>query len=84
MKITMTPPLRDQFTMASTCQAYKDRLTALFGSEALIQQAHEEWQRHKPPIHHFTTYCTIARIEALIDYLPSERGLISFLHEYES
>jgi hypothetical protein len=82
MKITMTPPLRDQFTMAATCGKYKARLIDLFGSEARIQQADLEWQRHKPPIHHFTTYCAIARIEALADYLPSERGLITFLHHY--
>jgi hypothetical protein len=82
MKITMTPPLRNAFDMARTCETYKARLMDLFGSEARIQQADLDWQRTKPPIHHFTTYCTIARIEALVDYLPSERKLISFLHHY--
>jgi len=52
MKITMTPPLRNEFERARTCETYKARLMDLFGSEARIQQADIEWQRTKPPIHH--------------------------------
>ena len=83
MKITMTPPLRNQFDMARTCDTYKERVISLAGSEEALQRMDLDYQRTKPPIHPFTTYCAIARIEALVDYLPSERKLISFLHEYE-
>lgn len=82
MKITMTPPIRDQFERARTCEKYKARLIDLFGSEAAIEAADRDWHVHKPPIHHFTTYCTIAFIEATADYLPSERRMLSFIHDY--
>lgn len=82
MKITMTPPIRNEFDRAVTCEKYKSRLLDLFGSEAAIEAADRDWHKHKPPVHHFTTYCTIARMEALSDYLPSERKLVSFIHDY--
>ena len=80
----MTPPIRNEFDRARTCEKYKARLVELFGSEAAIEAAERDWRRNMQPIHHFTTYCTIARVEALADYLPSERKLVSFLHDYST
>lgn len=79
----MTPPLRNEFDRAATCEKYKARLIQLHGSEAAIEQSYRQWCIARPAVHHYTTYNAIARIEALADYLPSERHLISFLHEYE-
>lgn len=83
LRVTMTPPIRNEFDRARVCQTYADRLISLFGDAAKCQRAELDWQRHKPPIHHFNTFCTIARIEALIDFLPSERQTVSFIHKYE-
>jgi hypothetical protein len=84
MKITMTPPIRNAFDRARTCEIYKTRLLELFNNnEAEIKLADEYCRKYMPPIHHFKTWCAIARIEALIDYLPSERAMVDFIHEYE-
>lgn len=76
MKTKLYPPLRDQFTMAAMEQKHTSRLLELFGSEAKALQAHNEWAATRPPIHHWTTYNTIAMMEATIDLLPSERKLM--------
>ena len=76
MKIKLYPPLREQFTMAAMEQRYTSRLLELFGSEAKALQAHNEWATTHPPIHHWTTYNTIAMIDATVDLLPSERKLM--------
>jgi hypothetical protein len=77
-------PIRDQFTMAATCETYRARLMELFNNnEAEIKAGDEFCRKHMPKVHHLKTWCAIARIDALVDYLPSERGLISFLHDYE-
>lgn len=76
MKTKLYPPLRDQFTMSAMEQKYTSRLLELFGSEVNALQAHNEWATHHPPIHHWTTYNTIAMIDATVDLLPSERKLM--------
>lgn len=76
MKTKLYPPLRDQFTMANMERTYTSRLLELFGSEAKALQAHNEWAATHPPIHHWTTYNTIAMMEATCDLLPSERKLM--------
>jgi hypothetical protein len=73
MKITIYPPLRDQFTMAAMENTMKTRLLELHQNEEFARKAHDEWQRFKPPIHHWTTYLAIARIETYAGLLPSER-----------
>ncbi len=84
MKITMTPPIRNEFDRARTCEIYKARLLELFNNnEAEIKAGDEFCRQYTPAIHHFKTWCTIARIEALVDYLPSERAMVTFIHEYE-
>ena len=84
MKITMTPPIRNEFDRARTCEIYKTRLLELFNNETEIKAGDEFCHKYNPPIHHFKTYCAIARIEALADYLPSERAMVTFIHEYEA
>ena len=76
MKTTLTPPLRLPFEMAAMERVYTERLIDLFGSEAKALQAHDEWQKNHPPIHHWTTYNAIAMMEATKDLLPSERKLM--------
>jgi len=82
MKITMTPNLRGDFMTAMTCDKYEQRLIELAGSEHDLKAMHDDWARTKPAIHRFTTYCTIAFMEATADYTPSEKRLISFIHHY--
>lgn len=76
MKTKLHPPLRDQLTMAAMEQYYTSRLTELFGSVALAKQAHDQWAIHHPPIHHWTTYNTIAMMEVTAPMLPSERKIM--------
>jgi len=84
MKITMTPPIRNEFDRARTCEIYKNRLLELFNnSEAEIKAGDEFCRKPLPRVHHFKTWCMVARIEALADYLPSERAMVTFIHEYE-
>lgn len=83
MKTTLLPPIRLAFEMAAMEQKYTSRLMELFGSEAKAKQAHDEWVIHHPPIHHWTTYNTIAMIEATADLLPSERKLMFAKVEFE-
>lgn len=83
MKTKLYPPLRDQFTMANMERTYTSRLLELFGSEAKALQAHNEWVIAHPPIHHWTTYNTIAMIEATVDLLLSERKLMVAKVEFE-
>lgn len=85
MKITMTPPIRTAFERASIETVYTTRLLELFGNEANARKAHDEWHRlHQPPVHHWLTYNAIARIEAGIVFLPSERKNVSFIVEFEN
>lgn len=85
MKVTLTPPIRTQFERASIEGAYLNRLTDLFGNEANAKQAHDQWHiSHQPPIHHWTTYNAIARIEACSALLPNERVGVSFIVEFNN
>ncbi len=84
MKITLTPPLRNAFERAAMEQTYQARLLDLCGSETRAKQLHDEWHRlHQPPIHPWLTWNAIARIEANINLLPSERKLTSYVVEFE-
>ena len=86
MKITLTPPIRTAFERASIEGVYRNRLLDLFdNSVQKAKDAHDEWHRaHQPPIHHWTTYNTIAKIEACSVLLPSERQGVSFIVEFEN
>lgn len=76
MKTKLHPPIRDQFTMAAMEKQYTSRLIELFGSVALAKQAHNQWVINHPPIHHWTTYNTIAMMEVTAPMLPSERKMM--------
>lgn len=85
MKITLTPPIRTAFERASIETAYHTRLLELFGNEANAKKAHDEWHRlHQPPVHHWTTYNAIARIEAGCALAKHERAGIDFIVEFEN
>lgn len=74
MTVKLYPPLRQQFDMARREQVYKTRLLELFnGSVKEAREAHDAWVLHRPPIHHWVTWNTIAMMESVCDMLPSER-----------
>ena len=85
MKTTLTPPIRTAFERASIEGVYRNRLLELFGDVASAKKAHDEWHSlHQPPIHPWTTYNAIAKIEACVALLPSERKGVSFIVEFEN
>lgn len=56
------------------CDVYRERLLDLFTTADRAYASHEEWHRmHKPPIHPWTTYNAIARIDAGKVLSPGER-----------
>lgn len=85
MKTTLTPPIRTDFERASIEGIFRNRLLDLFGDVANAKKAHDEWHRlHQPPIHHWTTYNAIARIEALSVLPKHDRVGVEFIVEFEN
>lgn len=83
MKSTLTPPIRCGDEREEIERTYTTRLCDLFNGEANVEAADRDWNnQHRPPVHRFKTFCTIAFIEATADLLPSERKIVSFIHRY--
>lgn len=77
MKIKLYPPIRNAFDMARREEVYRDRLLSLFNNSSdEAREAHDEWIKHHPPLHHWVTWNSIAMMEATCDLLPSERQLM--------
>ena len=75
---------RSEREAKAICEVYRERLLDLFTTAERAYASHEQWQRsHKPPIHSWTTYNAIARIDAGKVLSPSERKLFNPVVKFE-
>lgn len=84
MKVTITPPLRCDWEMATMQDKYEQKLLQAFGSEQVVKAAEWDWRYHGcGPSHKYFSAWLNAIGAALENYTPSEVKITRIYHTYD-